>query len=183
MQNLISEDDTAVFLTISTKFSQKIIYGKWFLPAKYSSVKNFKNDVQKIFGHEKWMIIDAQNFPSDCLQKVTLKSLFEIAKLSDEFGIDSVKGFYFMHKRAPSISEFSSLFQGVFDNEIEFVHQHLLKTGILEKLSPSKKQGSAWKKYLLQKRRELIPYQFTSLPVNENEVLIYQREGLGKNKK
>ena len=180
LQDLISEDDIAIFLASSKQFSRKIVYGKWFLPVEYSSVNNFEKEVKKIFGHEKWTILDSQNFPTECLKKPNLTILYEISSLTHEYGIDSVRGYYFMYKRAPSISNFQNLFQGIFDNELEFVCQHLFKTGALEKLSSKVKQGGAWKKYLLRKRQELIPYQFTSLPINGNEVLIYQREGLSR---
>lgn len=171
-------DDTAIFLASRSHFARKVIFGKWFLPHKYPDAQAFEEDYQKLLGREKWVILDIQNLPEDCLTKANLKTIYEVSKLSSKYHPEAVRGFYWHFKRLPTIREFETFFQGSFENEVEFVYQHLLKTGELKKLSAKEKQGRAWKRFLFRKHKELIPYRFLSLSGFEKEVLIFLREGL-----
>lgn len=178
LNDLIEENGTSIFLASAKLFAKKIVYGKWFRPHEYLSAQAFERDFRRLFGRGKWIILDIQNLPADCVLKANLKSLYDISRLSSQYGPEPVRGFYFHFKRLPTIKEFETLFQGTFESEIEFVYRHLLKTGELKKLSTKEKQGSRWKKFLFRKQKEFIPYQFLSLSGIENEVLIFLREGL-----
>ncbi|MBL8677088.1 MAG: hypothetical protein JNJ47_06695 [Alphaproteobacteria bacterium] len=179
MDDLVGIGNTAVFLASSRLFSRKVLYGKWLLAQKYSSHIALEKDLKKIFKNEKWRILDTRNFPGDLGGRINARRLYEVLKLSEKYDSEPVRAFQFLFKRIPTIKDFEKYFQGVFDNEIEFVYQHLRNSGALKKLSSKERQGVHWKKYLHKRRGELIPYQFVSLSIYVNEVVIFLREGLG----
>lgn len=112
IQDLIREDDTAVFLASASHFAHRIVYVKWFLPHKYPDSKAFEKDVWRLMGNGKRLILDSQNLPADILAEASLKVIYEVSILSSKYGPEPVRGFHFHFKRLPTIKEFETFFRG-----------------------------------------------------------------------